>query len=162
MQSCPVLDYGAAYGSQDEAYRQVRVIGDAPLYDAVRCRARAGDAQARYVMGQFYQYGVNVIADQRLAIDWYESAATPSSGRRYYYAPPVGKEKYGHVRSVPAGTASPGHAGAQMALARAYFDGNGVARDLDKARLWASRALVQGYPGAFQLMQAIEAAQAGK
>lgn len=72
--------------------------------------ARAGNAQAQFILGQMSHSGLGVQLDPTEAVRWYRMAADRS------YAP------------------------AQYALARAYADGQGVPVDHDRAIAWLTAA----------------------
>ena len=83
--------------------------------------AAQGKADAQYIMGNVYASGMpnlEVKKDARVAFVWYLKAAKQN------------------------------HAKAQYEIAAAYILGNGVPRDLDKARSWLKRAVDGGHKDA--------------
>lgn len=74
-------------------------------------QAKAGDANAQYYIGLFYDQGRDVPKDHQKAMEWWNKAA----------------EK-GHIRS-------------QLTIAKRYFLGRGVEKDVNKAVFWWNKAI---------------------
>ena len=84
--------------------------------------ARQGLAEAQYLLGNMYAYGLAPVAadadPQRLAAQWYFEAARQ------------------------------GHAQAQFSLGILFVTGSGVVQDEQEARRWMARAAAQGHADA--------------
>src|SRR5262245_14971448 len=117
--------------------------------DWIRKAAGQQYAPAEFHLGQLYDFGFGVAADDRQALVWYRRAADHGSARGQRM---VG-EFYQKGRSVaadPAGAARWYRRGAdgddlraQYLLGQLYFDGTGVARDYVSAYLWFTLAASQ-------------------
>ena len=88
----------------------------------------------------------------RRAAQLYRAAGSPSGGTLYVYSPPVGSEKAGRVIPVNAGPRQPGLPEAQSRLALLHLSGNGVARDLARARRLLEQAGRGGHAAAAALL----------
>ena len=87
--------------------------------------ANKGDAESQYVMGNAYASGMPALGiekDATKAFGWYMKAA---------------RQK---------------HAGAQYEVAAAFILGDGVAKNLNAARVWLKRAAENGHPDAVEVL----------
>lgn len=78
-------------------------------------RAKAGDDEAQFELGQRYAEGKGVPQDLARAVEWYRKAAEA------------------------------GHTAAQVRLAECYLTGRGVPKDLKQAVFWQEKAIEGGY-----------------
>jgi TPR repeat protein len=111
--------------------------------------AAQGYAPAEFQMGQLYDFGFAVAADERVALEWYRKAAGHGSAAGHRA---VG-EFYQKGRGVAADAAEAARwyrrgadgddVRAQNELGQMYFSGTGVARDYEAAYLWFSVAAGQ-------------------
>lgn len=77
--------------------------------------AKSGDASAQFSLANMYHYGIDVVADPKLALYWYKQVANQ------------------------------GYASAQFNVATGYYQGVGVAKDLEQARVWYEKSAKQGF-----------------
>ena len=117
--------------------------------DWIRKAALQQFAPAQQHLGQVYEFGFGVTADDRLALEWYRKAAdngSAAAGRA------VG-EFYLKGRGVRADAAEAARwfrraadgddLRAQYQLGQMYFDGTGVPRDYESAYVWFALAAGQ-------------------
>lgn len=104
------------YLKDQEARKRAQV--DAAEVETVMARARQGDPEAQYRLGQAYRNGWGRDKDPVAAMAWLREAADR------------------------------GFAEAQFALATMYETGEGIPTDLRKAREWYEKAAVQGFADA--------------
>ena len=120
--------------------------------EAVRRHAEAGRSWAMYMLGNKYQTGAGVRADQRLAFEWFQRAATHPQPH------PNASQALGSVYLAGAGVradpkealrwllpaAEAGHATAMHNLGQMYSEGLGVRRDAKEAARWWLRGAEAG------------------
>ena len=92
--------------------------------DDLRARARTGDADADFALGNIYRDGVMVKQDKIEALKWFEKAAEQ------------------------------GNVGAQFMVGLNYWVGLDVKMDEAKGMMWFRKAADQGEPGAFHYLGA--------
>ena len=117
--------------------------------DWIRKAALQQLAPAQQHLGQVYEFGFGVPADDRLALEWYRKAADNGSAPA---ARAVG-EFYLKGRSLRADPAEAARwlkraadgddLRAQYQLGQMYFDGTGVPRDYESAYVWFALAAGQ-------------------
>ena len=81
---------------------------------ATEAKAKAGDLQAQYDLGQLYWYGDGVKRDAAKAVEWFRKSAAQ------------------------------GHAKAQFSLATAYETGEGADQSLREAAKWYRKSAEKG------------------
>jgi TPR repeat protein len=135
--------------------------------DALKARAKQGDAIAQFNLGVAYHVDKGVPRDEEEALKWMQNAAAQG------YAPAQSKLglhylgiAYNEGKTVPPDdgegvkwmrqAAAQGAAMAQYALGGAYERGDGVPRDYLEAYMWVSLAAAQGYAHARESLDRIE------
>ena len=117
--------------------------------DWIRKAALQQFAPAQYHLGQIYEFGFGVPADDRAALEWYRKAA---AGGNAAAQRAVG-EFHLKGRGVAADAAAAARCfrraadgddlRAQYQLGQMYFDGTGVPRDYESAYVWFALAAGQ-------------------
>ena len=130
-------------------------------FEALNCRAIGGDKAAQISLARAYETGTGLPRDMKLAVDWYERAARPSSRPSSRvasdYVAPVDDQRFGRTQTFPTVTDTPGDAFAQFRLGEIYLAGDGVKQSDRRARGWLKRSAHQGYGPAIDLLAQIEA-----
>lgn len=94
--------------------------------------AAAGDAESMRRLGERYEFGVGVEADDHVAYDWFRRAVALGNE----------KAKQGLIEVTPS---TPPF---QARLGRRYVIGNGVKKDLEHAVYWYEKAAAAGFKAA--------------
>jgi cell division septation protein DedD len=120
--------------------------------------ANRGDAEAQFHMGQAYRSGLGVSADAGIARSWYQKAA--QQGHRQAQAElglllyQTGERKNSIYWLRKA--AERDHPRAQFVLGLAHLNGDGVARDLPRAKVLMRRAHAGGLARAAAVQNEID------
>ena len=127
-----------AHAQQDEAARS--------RFLAVEAKAKQGDADAQYNLGNCYLNGEGVAKDYVEAVKWYRKAAEQRNARAqvslgFCYCRGEGVAK-DYVETVKwyRKAADQGDAVAQYWLGGCYLNGEGVAKDFVEAYAWYNLA----------------------
>ena len=122
-----------------------------------KTKARQGDAEAQYWLGDMYYYGVGVPRDYKKAVFWWKKAAENehvgaqySLGVMYYHGRggvPKDKEKAFYWSKKAAESE---HAYAQHWLGKMYAIGFGVSKDREQANYWYKKSAENRNAGAKQ------------
>jgi len=114
-------------------------------------KAQAGDAQAQFNLGYFYQEGQGVHRDYDQARNWYRKAAEQgfsnaqlNLGMLYFEGHGVHRD-YSQAAIWFRKAAEKGNADGQFNLAGMYVDGEGVPQDYAEAIAWFRKAAEQGH-----------------
>ena len=121
----------------------------AQAIDWFRKSAAQRDADAEFQLGQIYEFGFGMPADDREALTWYRRAAEHGSSA----AQRTVGDHYGRGRTVAVDdveavrwyqrAASGDDLRAQVQLGQAYLNGTGIGRDNQMAYLWFAVAASQ-------------------
>ncbi len=126
----------------------------AQVIDHVRKRAKAGDAEAMFLLGSAYDEGLGVEADPVKVVYWYRKAVEKGNAPAMnnlawmYYEGRGVPQDYDKAVYWFSKAAEKGEADAMFNLGLMYQSGLGVARDYEKAVYWFSKAGEKGYIGA--------------
>ena len=122
---------------------------EGPL-ESLRKTADQGDAQAQYRLGEMYDNGEGVAADDAEAVKWYRKAAEQGHpgaqwllGYKYEYGSGVAVDNVESIKWFRK-AAEQGHGIAQFELAMRYHTGKGTAKDLVEAYKWVLLAETNG------------------
>lgn len=112
--------------------------------------AEQGHAKAQYFLYTLYRDGMGVEQDTAQASKWLHKAAVGGSDSAQYS---LGLESaiagnHGEAVKWHRLAASQGHDNAQLELARHYWDGQGVERDVARGYMWLQLAAEAGNPTA--------------
>jgi len=125
-------------------------------------RARHGDAQAQFRLGEIFAHGNGVTRNYQTAMQWYRRAADQghagaqlSLGVLYVKGVSI---RYGYTEAVRMyrAAAEQDNAAAQFNLGMMYVRGHGVLQDFVQSRKWFSLAARQGNVGARRNLQRVE------
>lgn len=115
-------------------------------FEAQLQRARGGDVQAMYSVGEMYELGIGTDSSRSKALQWYRDAAEHGHaggayqvGYAYYWGKGLPKDRH-EAYSWFLRAAEAGNQPAMPYLSKMYALGQGVAQDKAKAAEWASRA----------------------
>jgi TPR repeat protein len=122
---------------------------EGPL-ETLRKTADQGDAQAQYRLGEMYDTGERVAADDAEAVKWYRRAAEQGHpgaqwllGYKYEYGSGVAVDNVESIKWFRR-AAEQGHGIAQFELAMRYHTGKGTAKDPVEAYKWVLLAETNG------------------
>ena len=122
---------------------------EGPL-ERLRKTADQGDAQAQYRLGEMYDNGEGVAADDLKAVKWYRKAAEQGHpgaqwllGYKYEYGSGVAVDNVESIKWFRK-AADQGHGIAQFELAMRYHTGKGTAKDSVEAYKWVLLAETNG------------------
>ncbi|MFC1835774.1 ankyrin repeat domain-containing protein [Thermodesulfobacteriota bacterium] len=141
----PSPDWSSGTGSdKPKAKKKTRI-------QKIKEKARGGDADAQYKLGQKYQKGRGVKKDAEKAVKWYGKAARQGHakaqyelGLKYYKGTGVEKDKTKALKWFRK-AGKQGHAKAQYSVAYIYFNGKGVKEDETEALKWFRKAGKRGH-----------------
>lgn len=109
-------------------------------------RAKAGDVQAMYAVGELYELGMGTDSDRQQALNWYRAAADNGHaegayqiGYAYYWGKGLDKDR-GQAHAWFQRAAERGNQAAMPYLSKMYALGQGVPQDKAEAERWADRA----------------------
>jgi len=109
-------------------------------------RARGGDVQAMYSLGESYELGMGTSTNRSEALRWYRNAAEQGHpegsyqlGYAYYWGKGVDRDRGQAFRWFQRAAEGGSHA-AMPYLSKMYALGQGVAQDKAKAEEWSARA----------------------
>ena len=119
------------------------------IFSDLTRKAEQGDAEAQYMLGEMYNYGLRVPQDYQKAVEWYQKAAEQGYADAQYMLGFM----YHHGQGVPQDyqkavkwfkkVADQGVAAAQNNLGLMYKNGLGVEKDYQKAVKWFKKAADQ-------------------
>ncbi|KAF9294533.1 hypothetical protein BGZ88_003702 [Linnemannia elongata] len=119
-------------------------------FTEIERKAKLGDKEAQFALGEMYKDGRGVEQDYRAAMTWYLKAAEQgdmaSQARvAYLYRDGLGVEQ-DHAAAVKwyLKAAGQGDANSQSSVAYLFEDGLGTPQDFNQAREWYQRAADQG------------------
>ena len=122
---------------------------EGPL-ESLRKTAEQGNAQAQYRLGEMYDSGEGVAADDAEAVKWYRKAAEQGHpgaqwqlGYKYEYGSGVAVDNVESIKWFRK-AAEQGHGIAQFELAMRYNTGKGTAKDSVEAYKWVLLAETNG------------------
>jgi TPR repeat protein len=125
------------------------------LDPALLARAKAGNRDAEFQVGDAYDIGKKVVRDEAQAAEWYQKAADQGDARAqhnlgvlYEFGDGVPKDAV-RAAALYRKSAEQGFAASQFSLGLCYVHGNGVPQDYAQALSWYQKAAEQGFPGAF-------------
>jgi TPR repeat protein len=125
------------------------VAPEGPL-EGLRKTADQGNAQAQYRLGEMYDNGEGVAADDAEAVKWYRRAAEQGHpgaqwqlGYKYEYGSGVAVDNVESIKWFRK-AAEQGHGIAQFELAMRYHTGKGTAKDSVEAYNWVLLAETNG------------------
>lgn len=114
-------------------------------------KAKTGDAQAQYEVGNMYLRGRGVERNGKAAYEWFSKAADQGHvraqykvGYLYFKGEGVDKDPNKALKWIRR-AADQDYAPAQFYLGKMYSTGVGVARDYEQAWTWFSKAEAQNY-----------------
>jgi TPR repeat protein len=118
---------------------------------ALLAKAKAGDAEAQYQVGNAYNYGDKVRQDYAQALIWYRRGAEQGNadsqfalGGLYHFGHGVPQDDaQGFAWTLKA--AKQGHSDAEFFISTSYSEGWGVAKDEEKSMVWLRKAAEQGH-----------------
>jgi len=119
-------------------------------YKAIQANANAGVANAQYVLGRMYEYGICSEADDSIAVLWYEKAAEQDNSDAAYRLGVLYDNGWGvqaddsKAANYYRAAAVQNHRLAQHDLAIMYLRGTGVERDYIEAYRWLFIAVQAG------------------
>jgi TPR repeat protein len=141
----------AAQNDQQAASRLRLIQSNEDRYHKTLLRARQGDVESQYDLGNMYSEGIGVNADMSRAREWYGKAASQGYvkaqyklGLNYYEADHSPKHlalAFTQFRKA----AEKGYPPAQFHLGKMYASGEGVRRNYETALKWFSRAADGGF-----------------
>ncbi|MDH5488720.1 MAG: sel1 repeat family protein [Rhodospirillaceae bacterium] len=115
--------------------------------------AEAGDMEAQYEMGGYYEAGQGVAPDMGIAAYWYKKAAEQghvpaqfSLGKIYESGEGLNQDFFAASKWYRLAASFGNHRDAQFNLAQMYFKGRGVDHDYGKAITFYRQAASQGHP----------------
>ena len=118
--------------------------------ETLRTTADQGNAQAQYRLGEMYDNGEGVAADDTEAVKWYRKAAEQGHpgaqwqlGYKYEYGSGVAVDNVESIKWFRK-AAQQGHGIAQFELAMRYHTGKGTAKDSVEAYKWLLLAQTNG------------------
>lgn len=130
--------------------------------EAILPRARAGDARAEALVGDFYRLGKGVDRDPVLAVKWYTRAAGKGHvgaqymlGRMYDTGDGVPQDYFRAAEWYQLAANLAADMEARFRLGNLYFSGRGVPHDYGKAIEFYSKAAGQGHAGAQYVLGAM-------
>jgi TPR repeat protein len=122
-----------------------------PYFAETMMKARLGDKEAQYAVGNGYYFGRGVHRDYQAAMDWYLRAAeqghaTAQSNIGYLYQNGRGVPKdYSRAMEWYRKAAEQGEVGAQSNIGYMYQTGLGVPKDYSEAMGWYRKPAEQGH-----------------
>jgi len=117
-------------------------------------RAKAGDVNAQFQLGEAYQLGRGVAVNYEMAKAYYEAAARQNYVRAQielglmYYLEQLGSNQLENAYFWLHKAAEADNAAAQWLVGVMYFNGQGVTEDLIESYAWLSLASEKGHPRA--------------
>lgn len=140
------------YGQYVQCYAQYRnepCISAAAL-DRIQQTAAWGDAEAQFLLGVMYKFGLGVPQDYDEAVKWYQKAAEQGEsdaeaqlGGMYKFGLGVPKD-YAEAVKWWRKAAEQGDSAAEFGLGVMYDNGQGVPQDYGEAVKWYQKAAEQG------------------
>ena len=118
----------------------------AVLFDSIYQKAKKGDIEAFYILGDLYYYGQGTKQSYKNAFKWYYKSATKGYLRAeerlgFLYENGFGVTKnYSKAAEWYHKASIAGSSDAQYSLGLLYYDGKGVAQDFTKAAYWWKKA----------------------
>jgi TPR repeat protein len=124
-----------------------------------RLAAEQGHTTASFNLGVAYAKGVVVEADLDEAKRWYARAADRgyAAAQNNLGALLDEEERFAEAARYYRLAAEQGNADASVNLGVLYENGDGVERDLDKAKRWYARAAAKGHKHAIEALEALNA-----
>lgn len=124
--------------------------------------AEAGDMDAQYEMGGYYERGEGVPKDAGVSAYWYQKAAEQghvpaqfSLGKIYESGEGLKQDFFAASKWYRLAASFGNHRDAQFNLAQMYFKGRGVDHDYGKAITFYRQAAAQGHPVAQYILGAM-------
>ncbi len=136
---------------------------DKEMFDFAIPYAKSGQKDIQGLVGRMYRYGRGADKDIDLAAEWLRKASNQNLGwaKNELFdvlwsigKPDTDKEMY----SIASAFAASGDGGAMGRLSKCYRDGRGVKKDLDKAKMWMSKAVDKGVPWAKKELESMKSA----
>ena len=124
---------------------------DRKLFESIKVKAEAGDAEAQWNLGYYYAIGKGVVKNERESEKWYRKSAEQGDalaqanlGAIYFDGVGVKKDYYEAFKWFRK-AAEQGSDFAQLYLGGIYYKGLGATeKDNDQAAKWLRRAAEQG------------------
>ena len=151
----------AAHGNKQSISRLGLMRANEDRYGKTLTRAKKGDFESQYMLGNMYTKGIGVSTDNSQAMEWYKKAAAQGYAKAEYnlgliYYDGIGVRKnYTTALDWFTRAAEQDHAAAQYYLGKMYAGSQGTKASYAAALLWYGKAADGGFDQAHGEMVSI-------